>query len=87
MAVIEELFNGCICPFENLNLSKSYFDMQNELSKILISLEERLSEEDKELFEKMKNQYTLVETEAFENVFRDGFSLGVRLTAECYRNK
>ncbi len=87
MSTLEEFFNGDIRPFENLNLSKSYFDMQLELSKILISLEERLSEEDKKLFEKMKNQYMLIETEAYENIFIDGFSLGVRLTAECYRNK
>ena len=87
MTTINELFNGCIRPFENLNLSKSYFDMQNELGRILNLLEEKISEEDKDLFEKMKNQYMLISTEAYENVFTDGFSLGVRLTAECYENK
>lgn len=86
MKEIEDLFNGRIRPFENLSLNRRYFDLHRELDEDLFKIKEKLSEEDKRLVDKADNQYRLIEEEILSQVFKNGFSLGVKLTAEGFLN-
>lgn len=84
MITIEDLFNDNVRPAENMSFNKTYRTALIQLGKNLKTLEDKLPEEDKELVEKIRSEYTTVESEATLHAFTHGFSLGIRLAAECY---
>lgn len=86
MQEIDELFNGNIRPFENLSFNRRYHNLRNELAKDLLCIKEKLGNDDKKLVDKIEDSFLLIEEEAFTQTFRNGFSLGVRLTSESFLN-
>lgn len=85
MKVIEKIFNGKIYPYESMTDSAKYREANARLEVYLTDIEEKLS--DNSIKEKIRAEFIKMEYESVYQAFEIGFSLGTRLTAECYRNQ
>lgn len=83
MKLIEELFNGNIYPHEAMTDSKTYSRINNDLMKYLSEIQQKLPENHENISEKIRREFNGMEYESTFQAFALGFSLGVRLTAEC----
>ncbi len=88
MNTIRELFNGNIYPFEAMYCTKEAVASEKKLSDYLKAADEVIPKEDNKYFSDMiRDEISTIQNLASEQAFELGFSLGVRLTAECYTNK
>ena len=85
MKIIEKMFNGGIYPYEAMSDSTTHKNANARLEKYLTDIEERLC--DDSIKEKIRGELVKMEYESIYRAFEMGFSLGVRLTAECYGNQ
>ena len=88
MTAIEELYAGNIRPTSRPCLSEKYRTAQSEQDKYYSEIEELLPENERSTLEKLWDSTADMEYEMGLEMFKTGFALGVRLTAECYnKNK
>ena len=86
MNTINEFFNGNLYPFEMLTCSKESIAAEKTLNEYLKTVDENCPREDKVfLSDKIREQISVLETLLAEQAFELGFSLGVKLTADCYK--
>ncbi len=87
MNTIKKLFNGRVYPFEAMRDTKEMLRARNRLHHYLEKADETRENEDGKIFsDKVFEEIAVIETSAAEQGFELGFSLGLRFTAESYRN-
>lgn len=87
MKTLLELYNGNMRPLENMYLDKEYYDASLKITEILRTLENILPEQERKIADEIRANYAASEDRAMEIAFCRGFSLGMRLCADCYENK
>ncbi len=88
MNTIKKLFNGEIYPFEDMRDTKETLRVRNRLHNYLEKADENIPRENNTCFSDIiYEQISIIEARTAEQGFELGFSLGVRLMAECYRKK
>ncbi len=87
MDTVKKLFNGEIYPFESMGNTKESLVIENRLSECLEKADEKIPKENGEFFSDTIRAYISdLEILAAEQAFAIGFSLGLKLMAECYRD-
>lgn len=84
MKIIEKMFNGQIYPYESMTDSAKYREANARLEGYLTDIEEKLS--DNSIKGKIRGELVKMEYESIYHAFEIGFSLGTRLTSECFHN-
>lgn len=85
MKTVDLLFNGKIHPFESLAYIGEGITANNRLNEYLDIVDQKIPKEDREFFsDKLREQISALETNLARQCFEEGFSLGLRLAAECY---
>lgn len=85
MNTIKELFNGNIYPFEMLSCSKESIAAEKILSSYLKIVDENCPRDKETPFsEKIRFQISEIQNLTAEQAFELGFTLGLRMTVECY---
>ena len=84
MTTLENLYNGNInpCELENLHKRSEYKTAITNVSKTRDKLEEILTEEQKEFFEEYVSRWDEMSSIVEEEIFKTGFSLGLRIAVE-----
>ncbi len=86
MNTIKELFNGNIYPFEAMSCTKESIAADNRLNNYLEMADEVIPKDGKLFFsDKVRNEVADLQNFAAAQAFEIGFSLGVRLIAESYK--
>ncbi len=86
MSAILDLFNGKIYPYKNLERDEEYQLAGSRLSDCLDKADEKIPKDGDFFSDKVMEQISVLENKTAEQAFAMGFSLGVRLIAECYSN-
>ncbi len=87
MNILDELYAGNIQPNDGTNVSKAYNRATNEQIKCYENLSKSLSEKEKRTLDKMIDCFYDMEYEFGNIMFKQGFSIGLQLASECYREK
>ncbi len=87
MDTMKKLFNGEIYPFETMSQSKESIQIEYKLAELLEKADEKIPRENGEFFSDTIRAYISDhEAIAAEQAFAIGFSLGLKITTECYRD-
>ena len=85
MSIIREFFNGNIYPFEMMTCTKESVAAEKVLTNYLKIVDENCPQNDETvLSEKIRFQISEIQNLTAEQAFELGFTLGLRMTAECY---
>jgi len=85
MNTIKEFFNGNIYPFEMMTCTKESIAAERVLNNYLEIVDKNCPRDKESSFsDKLRFQISEMQNLSAEQAFELGFSLGVRLTAECY---
>lgn len=87
MDFLDELYKGEINPLDNFSMSADYRKASFQQDNHYCQLENSLSTEQKRLLEKLWDCKTDVEYEYGKQMFKTGFSLGLKLAAEAFVDK
>ena len=84
MAIIKDLYNGNVnpCELEHINTREDYKTAMSRVCEAREELEKTLSEVQKWLFEKYIKESDLMSLIIEEEIFREGFSLAMRIKEE-----
>jgi hypothetical protein len=84
MTILENLYNGNInpCELEKLHKRCEYKTAVSHVNITRDKLDEILTEEQKEVFEEYITQWDEMSSIVEEEIFKTGFSLGLRIAAE-----
>ena len=85
MKIIEELYHGNIAPAAKSVVSGSeYQKYQYEICDTIDELEKLLSENEKELLEKITKAWNRLNSIGGEESFTEGFKLGAKMAIEIF---
>ncbi len=88
MSIIEDLYNGELCPVEHMIPSDpDYRDISRQIGDDRKYFEEILSGEDRERFKKWNNSIYEYEKMVELISFKNGFKLGMMLGEEVFRQE
>ena len=83
--ILEEMFNGRFYPCETVVTdSPEYKRALKASSDLMETLSERLSKEDYELVEELREQVSIAQCEENESHFKYGFSAGLLVQQEAH---
>lgn len=83
--ILEEMYNGRFYPCETVVAdSPEYKRALKACSDLMETLSERLSKEDYELVEELREQVSIAQCEENESHFKYGFSAGLLVQKEAY---
>ena len=87
MGMINELYHGDICPLENFGYSKDqiYTDLVEDTQRIENKLLSGLSEEEKQLYQTVKDSRTELGNMEIERMFEVAFKMGFRFGVELFQ--
>lgn len=87
ISIVKEIFYGNKGHYETIKESKEYWRIMDEAATLSASLEESLSEKQKEIFKKLTFANMGLEAEAALSYFTEGFKLGLLIGIECVDNE
>ena len=83
--ILEEMYNGRFYPCETVVAdSPEYKRALKACSDLMETLSERLSKEDYELVEELREQVSIAQCEENESHFKYGFSAGLLVQQEAH---
>ncbi len=84
MAILKDLYNGNVnpCELEHLNTSEDYKTAMSRVCEACEELEKTLTDVQKWLFEKYNKERDLMSLIVEEEIFKEGFSLAMRIKEE-----
>lgn len=87
MGMINELYHGKINPLEDFGYPKDqiYTDLVEDTQRIEDKLLSGLSEEEKQLYQTVKDSRTELNNMELERMFEVAFKLGFRFGAELFQ--
>ncbi|MCC8044408.1 MAG: hypothetical protein LIP12_02775 [Clostridiales bacterium] len=84
MSIMDSLFDGKIYPAEQaVSSDPNYEKTSREIEILMEKLEEKLTKEDYDLVEKVCDLLSITQDIQNKEMFRYGFSLGLRLMREA----
>ncbi len=86
MSIMKKLFNGEVYPFEDMQDSKETLSARNKLYKCLEKIDDVCPKEEDAFFsDKICEHISVIETNAAEQGFKLGLSLGLKIMSESYK--
>lgn len=86
MNTIRKFFRDGFYPFESMKSTRKTIIAEKQLNKYPGKIDKNCPQDGAPLSDMICNQLNILETLSAEQAFEIGFSLGVRLTADSYRN-
>lgn len=84
MSITDDFFEGRLCPAYKKADTAEYNNAVKENEELWTKLKPGLSEKQTELMEKIIDNHSILVYEYGKEMFKKGFSLGLRLTAEAF---
>lgn len=85
MNTIKEFFNGNIYPYEMMTNSAESLSAERRIGDYLEKADKLIPEDEEGYFsDKIRSEICVLQNLTAEQAFELGFTLGLRMTVECY---